>query len=365
MVVKSDQEHVRALLTEAITVLCKNRLNYKAQLNIEGLIGITLDTDDIFLVNIKETVIKEEDEGVEFIDKLMSNTVNHSRQGRQRKSTPRHLSVVTSPSIYQDPDDQECTWQLADGTDIEDLSPLDLVQLSSQKHYTPNHKPVENGIDAPLNLSHPSSKDFKDNDPKERQHDDLPENLAPQKRKRLKREDTESVSSATNSKRSCFSNASSPSPVMYSPVPPMVTIKQEPLTPGSGNAMSTDAHTNGILLIQPTTGLTHHAAVPSKANSPPLADRDKRMMPGRNNHLESIIWQRLSAAVNPIHMSTPLIPSQVSLFSLSVSVSRHIYVCSLLLLIKPGLNIFPTLFATFNVIFCCIQSQLACKVCCP
>ena len=56
MVRKQDQEHVKALLTEAITVLCKNGLGFESQLNIEALIGITLDKDEVFLVNINETV---------------------------------------------------------------------------------------------------------------------------------------------------------------------------------------------------------------------------------------------------------------------------------------------------------------------
>ncbi len=56
MVRKQDQDHVRELLTEAITVLCRNGLGFKSELNIEALIGITLDKDDVFLVSIKETV---------------------------------------------------------------------------------------------------------------------------------------------------------------------------------------------------------------------------------------------------------------------------------------------------------------------
>ncbi len=37
-------------------VLCKNGLTFKSEFSIEGLLGITLDNDDIFLVNIKECV---------------------------------------------------------------------------------------------------------------------------------------------------------------------------------------------------------------------------------------------------------------------------------------------------------------------
>ena len=56
MVGRTEQLRVKALLTEAITVLCKNGLRYRNQFSVEGLLGITLDNDDVFLVNINETI---------------------------------------------------------------------------------------------------------------------------------------------------------------------------------------------------------------------------------------------------------------------------------------------------------------------
>ena len=54
---KSDRIRVKGLLTEAIRMLCKSSLPYKSELNIEGLLGITLDNNDVFLVNINESVV--------------------------------------------------------------------------------------------------------------------------------------------------------------------------------------------------------------------------------------------------------------------------------------------------------------------
>ncbi len=53
---RDDQERVRQLLTDAITVLCKNGLSYESQFCIEGLLGITLDEREVFLVKIDETI---------------------------------------------------------------------------------------------------------------------------------------------------------------------------------------------------------------------------------------------------------------------------------------------------------------------
>ena len=59
MTMREDQEKVKALLTEAISVLCKNGLSYREEFTIEGLLGITLDNEDVFLVNINEHIKSE------------------------------------------------------------------------------------------------------------------------------------------------------------------------------------------------------------------------------------------------------------------------------------------------------------------
>lgn len=55
MALKPDQQHIKDLLTETITLLCCNGLHFKAEFSIDALIGITLDQNEVFLVSIKET----------------------------------------------------------------------------------------------------------------------------------------------------------------------------------------------------------------------------------------------------------------------------------------------------------------------
>ena len=50
------KERVRLLLTEAVTLLCKNSVFYQTELTIEGLLGVTVDTKEVFLVNINQKV---------------------------------------------------------------------------------------------------------------------------------------------------------------------------------------------------------------------------------------------------------------------------------------------------------------------
>ena len=52
----AEHEHLVHMLKESILLMCKSSLSYDVELNIEGLLGITLDKKDIFLVNINESI---------------------------------------------------------------------------------------------------------------------------------------------------------------------------------------------------------------------------------------------------------------------------------------------------------------------
>ena len=51
---KPDQERVRNLLMDTVGLLCRNGLSYRDTLKVEGLLGITLDNNEVFLVPIKQ-----------------------------------------------------------------------------------------------------------------------------------------------------------------------------------------------------------------------------------------------------------------------------------------------------------------------
>ena len=51
-----EQSKIKLLLTEAIAVLCRNGLTYQSGLSIEGLLGITLDNQNVFLISLNETI---------------------------------------------------------------------------------------------------------------------------------------------------------------------------------------------------------------------------------------------------------------------------------------------------------------------
>ena len=59
MVLRRHEGQVKKVLTETIVALCRNTLAHSAHVCVEGLLGVTLDDEEIFLVSIKETFQKE------------------------------------------------------------------------------------------------------------------------------------------------------------------------------------------------------------------------------------------------------------------------------------------------------------------
>ena len=59
---KEDRRRIKQLLTDAVLVLCKASLRYRRKFTIEGLLGVTLDGDEVHLININELVEKDIEE---------------------------------------------------------------------------------------------------------------------------------------------------------------------------------------------------------------------------------------------------------------------------------------------------------------
>ena len=65
-------------------MLCKNGLDsdYQEEFTIEGLLGITLDNESVFLVNINETIHNDEDDDEEESPKQVSKRMVKSVHGK-------------------------------------------------------------------------------------------------------------------------------------------------------------------------------------------------------------------------------------------------------------------------------------------
>jgi len=53
---KADQARIRDLLTQTITLMCRNGLDFSRELRVEGLLAVTVDSTDIFVIHMDEVV---------------------------------------------------------------------------------------------------------------------------------------------------------------------------------------------------------------------------------------------------------------------------------------------------------------------
>ena len=96
---KADQERVRNLLTDTVTLLCKNGLQYQTELRVQGVLGITLDNNDVFIVHINEkfgdaiggalTIHNDEGDAANMLLGKMRHEARKSHDTSQG-DTPRH-----------------------------------------------------------------------------------------------------------------------------------------------------------------------------------------------------------------------------------------------------------------------------------
>ena len=56
MVLKEERERINKLISEALPILCKSGLKFSTEVSIDALIGITLDSEEVILVSVKQKV---------------------------------------------------------------------------------------------------------------------------------------------------------------------------------------------------------------------------------------------------------------------------------------------------------------------
>ena len=82
-----QQAEIKNLLTNAVPLLCKKGLSFSTEMSVEALIGITLDKNNVILVNIKETLLPN--------DRIDENSasdcesVTNENSGNDRRSLKR------------------------------------------------------------------------------------------------------------------------------------------------------------------------------------------------------------------------------------------------------------------------------------
>lgn len=96
---KKDQELMKSLIAETVSVLCKSGLQYLKGLIVEGLIVITVDDSDVFYVRINESCKRKID-----VTFGSSETIEDANQQLVSRS---NLSQPTAKSVSHNLGDEE------------------------------------------------------------------------------------------------------------------------------------------------------------------------------------------------------------------------------------------------------------------
>lgn len=109
---KPDQKRVSALLVQTVSLLCKNGLHFEKGLRIQGLLGITIDDKDVFIVQIDDKLLQKnftEEQSNAFKGK--SKTDQESTSRKTCKDLPNQfLDVAPEKSTkYLDPQNRDET----------------------------------------------------------------------------------------------------------------------------------------------------------------------------------------------------------------------------------------------------------------
>ena len=109
-----EQDRLVRMLKESITLMCKSALSYDSELSIEGLLGITLDRQNVVLVNINQSFQSEiadtsqqhksssrGTQGKEAHgDASTDEDSRHSTDGRRRRKRRRSRESLAGNSVY-------------------------------------------------------------------------------------------------------------------------------------------------------------------------------------------------------------------------------------------------------------------------
>lgn len=128
---KDDKERIQSLVTETLTLLCKNGLSYDEQFTVNAVIGVTLDSDKEFHFVISETVINTKerckdqhphDNNGSEDGNGGSDSVNLSNSSTDLRKTDK-LKVISSMSESHNVRiKSEPRWERNPGSEIGDLS---------------------------------------------------------------------------------------------------------------------------------------------------------------------------------------------------------------------------------------------------
>ena len=121
---RPDQERVRNLLIDTVTLLCKNSVQFENELHVEGLLGVSVDKKDVFFVHISKefsnspsggaTVTETSEDGQDEPAENSTDSPNDASRCSKDRSTgagesaPTNDRVCIKTEAVEQPEQEEC-----------------------------------------------------------------------------------------------------------------------------------------------------------------------------------------------------------------------------------------------------------------
>ncbi len=96
---------MKTLLTEAVTVLCKNGISYQHNMQIDCLLGVTIDYDKVILITIAEEI---QNESTVVPPEGEFDVVSQARLSRGDKDRSRKRKYVIQLESDREEEDDFC-----------------------------------------------------------------------------------------------------------------------------------------------------------------------------------------------------------------------------------------------------------------
>lgn len=169
MSMSSNQDKVSAVLRETVSMLCRSALTFQSDIRVQGLLGITVDGQQIFLVPIDESVSCQDSQSIAStnyqtsselenetfnvaVDQLPEQVVTLNKQNPRKR---KKMSIDSKPSVCTNVKiEQHETVNIPDDDDeIEDKKYFDIPGVSE-------HTIVDSGDN--VDISYDTSQDYAD-----------------------------------------------------------------------------------------------------------------------------------------------------------------------------------------------------------
>lgn len=98
---KPDQTRVGALLIDTVSLLCRNGLNFTTDIKVQGLLGITIDGTDVFLVHFNETFTENQPNASTEAQPARSDAASDMAAVEVREDNTDHQNLMAAKPTFR------------------------------------------------------------------------------------------------------------------------------------------------------------------------------------------------------------------------------------------------------------------------